>query len=73
MKKFCNHWTIHSNIDGQKMQFAQDIAAPNEDIAHAKALVVMGMGYETAKKHKTEGTPWKELLNRNGYHLKPAE
>lgn len=65
---------IHNNLDGQKMQFADNVTALTEEEACAKALVVMGCGYEAKKKkNATPKLTWKELLEKNGCHLRKAK
>ena len=63
-------YSIHSKLDNQKMQFAQDVDAPNEEAACKKALVVMGLGYHAKPQLKKKTA--KQILANNGYYVKKS-
>ena len=62
-------YTIHSNLDGKLMQFAQEIERDTEEEACAKGLVIMGMMYASSVK-KNEHNTWKDILHQNGLHVR---
>lgn len=62
-------WRIHSNVDNQVMQFTEIIDRETEETACERAITVLGMMYHCSQKRTSENT-WKELLHRNGYHVR---